>query len=743
MRRNTNVTDSKAFTPPDLQFLLDLLFETYPIYQDRESRRAVESILNALANSQHATTTLAAIIDFLKQESLRKNIAPADAFVLVDWSSVLLQQFAKLPEQWSKWGSDLAVADAKLLETCMAAGDSPKASRIQRSALVVTRRALRSLFTSEEVGKDAFSKLLATFTAKSASPTAGNAVILGVIAGVSSRLAAVKPMLGQHKQDYYTFYVREIIGSRTQLPRYICNGLHDFFDTFPTVEELQKDIIPPIEKALLRAPEVVLNDIISPMILALPKSMDMSSILHGNLLKPLLSNVKSTNATIRAGALRVFQALASRSLDETLLGKIADEVLNPLKQGKVTSAEQKVLHAQMLASLPNSVSLAQRIPSALAPVALKEPNEQAVVAEVSAIIRYLTFGLHNAVSLEKSIIDVFSKGMADKRIPVRRLWAIRAAEVWWHLSPGQYSQPDIQAFCQSTLPTLVGMWQEVIANPVPATQTGMVTVAHFVTAILLTKANSVDDEKLAAIYKKADAASQVLALQPKPSLLLNPRVYTKLSSVEDIEIALHAYTAVVPWLSKETTPQAAREAWSQALIYFIVAQSSPPKAKTAAKEALTQAYLQAPASISEIVIQGLWAWYKSAEEGDKDSAAVAAKSGTSELSSVLHSFCLSPDQIKKSGATIPEEQLQQQCVHLLIIARPEIIPRASWIDICLRVGADPGQLARDYLDECITLANDSVMVRCSTEDVSSADYYTECRKLQVPCYQQSCVQRFC
>ena len=38
------------------------------------------------------------------------------------------------------------------------------------------------------------------------------------------------------------------------------NALHDFFDTFPTLDELRKEIIPPIEKALLRAPEVVLNN---------------------------------------------------------------------------------------------------------------------------------------------------------------------------------------------------------------------------------------------------------------------------------------------------------------------------------------------------------------------------------------------------------------------------------------------------------------------------------------------------
>lgn len=620
---------------------------------------------------------------------------------------MLLLQFARVPEQWAKWGMDAMTAEAKLLETCMGAGDSKKAARVQHSGLVVTRRALRALLGSKETGTEVLNKLIDTFTAKGASSTAGNAVILGVIAGVSSRLADVKPALLKRKQDYYAFYVREIIGSRTALPNYVSDGLHDFFEAVPTVEELQKEVVPPIEKALLRAPEVVLG-LIAPMILALPESIDLSTILLGNLLKPLLSNVKSTNPTIRAGALRTFKALAARSHDDAQIGKVADEILNPLKQGKVPSAEGKILHAQMLTSLSGSFSLAQKIPATLALVALKEPNEQAAVAEVTALTQHLTFGLANGVPLEKTVSDAFIKGMADKRIPLRRLWAIRAAELWWHLSPEQSSQPDIQAFCHTTLPKLVEMWQDVVANPIPATTSGMVTVGHYVTALLLTKVRSTEDDKLSAIYKKTNVLSQSLTVEPKPSFLLNPRVYTKLTSEEDIHIAVRALVSVATSLSESSTQDAARDAWAQAMIYFIVSQTSPPKGKSAAREALTQAYLKAPAEISKIMIQGLWTWYKAVEQGDKESAAIAAKSGTSELSQVLLSFCLPAEQLKT--AEVPAETLRKQAVELLVLARSDIVPRASWIDLCLRMGTDPGQVARESLDECIALAKNATEV---------------------------------
>ncbi|KAJ4375282.1 translational activator of GCN4 [Neocucurbitaria cava] len=700
------VADDSLVTA-DLQALLELLFETYPLYDDRESRRAVEEVLKSLVNGPHGDTVLPAIVKFLKQECLKKGIAHVNAFVLVDWCSVLLLQFARSPERWSRYGLDVALANARVLETCVGAGTDRRAGRISESALVSTRRALRAIFRSEEFGQDALSKLVTTLTAKGSASTAGNAVFLGVIAGVSSRLPTIKTHLEKHKQDFYTFYVREIVGSRSQLPDHVSSALHDFFDSFPTLEELRKEVILPIEKALLRAPEVVLNDIVSPMLLALPESMDLSEILLGNLLKPLLSNVKSSNPAIRAGALRTFKALASRSTSDDAIGKVADEILNPLKQGKVSGADQKVLHAQMLSVLPESSSLSKKIPVGIAPVALKEPSEPAVVAEVSAMANHLTFGLANKVPLDKTVSDAFIKGMADKRVPVRRLWAIRAADIWWNLSDAQHAQQDVLAFCQATLPKLVEIWQEVNANPIPATQSGLVTVGHYVAALLVDRVRNLKDEKLVSIFKKSDVLSQSLATQPKLSFILNPKVYSKLSTEEDVVIALRALSAVAPFLDEESS-RGSEDAWAQAFIFFIVAQSVSAKAKTAAKQALTQTYLHTSIErISSVMIKGLWSWYRSNEQEDKDSAAIASKTGSSELGAVIGCLCLSADSLKKLDKSVDDESPRRQVVSLIVLARSEIMPRVSWIDLCLRMGVDPGQLVRDKLGDFVRTVNEA------------------------------------
>jgi len=55
--------------------------------------------------------------------------------------------------------------------------------------------------------------------------------------------------------------------------------------------------------------------------------------------------------------------------------------------------------------------------------------------------------------------------------------------------------------------------------------------------------------------------------------------------------------------------------------------------------------------------------------------------------------------------------LNQQALSLIVLARPEIIPRVSWIDLTLRMGIDPGQLVRDNLNDLMDMINNVTEVR--------------------------------
>ncbi|EQB44089.1 hypothetical protein CGLO_17196 [Colletotrichum gloeosporioides Cg-14] len=292
--------------PPLVRRLVQLLFWTHAFYADRPSRLAVQRCLSALLSKGLDFDVLSAFVTALRAESQKPGIAASNAFVLVEWCSLLMQHLAKT-SNWDKLASQILQSYVDVLDKCL----QPAAKGgMAHSAIVVTRRGFRKLFSAHENPDKALKDAVQLLTTKSAQPSIKNAPLLGVIAGVSSRIPAVKSVLETQKSQYFTFYTREIIGSRTSVPQHIASGLNDFFLDFVTLEDLAKEVIPSLEKGLLRAPEIVLSDVIIPLIRALHKDFDLSQILLGNLLKPILSNVKSSNVNTRNGAVKAFKALA-------------------------------------------------------------------------------------------------------------------------------------------------------------------------------------------------------------------------------------------------------------------------------------------------------------------------------------------------------------------------------------------------------------------------------------------------
>jgi hypothetical protein len=290
--------DQKLFSP-----LLELFFNTYPYYEDRHSRRAVERCIRIIFSSDAAPEGLAGFVKSVHLETSKPGLAPSNAFVLVEWCSTLLEVLSS-SSNWEKWGLETVVCHAQALELCLA-GSRPT---VKHSALVVTWRGLRKVFWNSETRGKRIGDAVRKLTSKGNQSSAKNAVMLGAIAGVCARQPDARAILSTQKSEFYAFYNREIIGSRTTVSEHIAKGLKDFFLDFTTEEDLEKEIVPSLEKALLRAPEIVLNDLVTILFRSLSDSVDLSAILRAKLLKPLLSNIKSTNATIRQGAFSAFNA---------------------------------------------------------------------------------------------------------------------------------------------------------------------------------------------------------------------------------------------------------------------------------------------------------------------------------------------------------------------------------------------------------------------------------------------------
>lgn len=675
--------------------LLQLLFRTHAFYADRASRLAVQKCLSSILATGLEPQPLLELATTLRAESQKPAIAASNAFVLVEWCSVIMQSLAGLPD-WFSIASQVLPAHAHALERCL----QPSArGSFGRSAVTVSRRGLRKLFSTGDVLETTITEVVQLLAAKGAQSTAKNAILLGVVAGVASRKPNAKSVLTGLKAQYLGFYSRELIGSRAAIPEHIASGLNDFFSNFVTLDEFARDVVPSLEKGLLRAPEVVLCSLISPLIQSLPEEHDLSQVLDGNLLKPILSNIKSSNAAIRSGAVQAFAAIVAKSHDDTALLSVSDEIVTPLKSGKVTSADHRILYCEMIQSMPQSRPIAEKTAASLAAVTAKEGNEAAVSAETACLAKSTAFLLRTDTEVPKPAVDAFVKGVSDKKYASRRIWILRAGDTLSNVGSEALS-PSFFSFAEAVLPKLVETYKEVVANPPTAVQNNITVGAYVVVALASKLLHSGGSDSIKASLAKVSISKECFAVEPKPSFLLNPRVFSKLTSEDELEWLGQALISSASNLNEET-PKNVKVAWAEALIYLACAAGVKPRTRHQVLEGLSSVYACRPRLVGEALIGALWHWIELVEAGEKDSVAALAKTESTNLHLVMKAMCLSTSEWEDEKQTIGQDQLDSQLCALLVLARPDLVPRSSWIELCLRTDTDPGQLALRHEDALI------------------------------------------
>lgn len=687
--RDTDLTPL-AFDAQQIPDLLELLFGTHAFYSDRESRASVQKCLVGVILYSLDPKTLGPLVKALRQEAQKPSIARSSSFVLVEWCSILMQNLAGTP-LWDDFGSDIILADVDALEKCLYSTSRPSLSR---SAIVVTRRGFRKLFAPAETRQKNLTRAVEVLTTKAGSSTAKNAPLLGVIAGVSSRQPALKPLLNGLKTKYYEFYIREIVGSRTPIPPHVASGLDDFFSVFATLQDMETDIFPTIEKGLLRAPEVVLEGVLAPIVHALPDDFDLSKILENKLLKPLLSSVKSSNAAVRNGALVAFRAIAQQCHEKESIDKITIEIASPLGSGKLASADQRVLHAEMLDAVSLSQQGVDKVATTLATVVAKEGNEAALAAETSTLARAITLTLRGSGTVSKPVLDTVVKGLTDKKPAFRKIWLLRVGGIIQSFGSAPPSA-GVSAFAEAVIPKLVDNFNEVIANAATAAQSGIIVGAYILTALAPALQTQFADSPVSSALAKASISKQSLTLTQKQHFLFSQRVYNKLTVEEDVRWLCLALSSVAQKLDAKTD-QDVVHAWAEAIIYVITASGIHAKVQQDMSKALSDLYVQRPALISGFILEGLWNVVAQDDTKEKDS-----KTDGGKLINVLRSICLGPTELARQEDSPVVGELESQACSMLVIARPELIQRSSWIDMCLRMGLDPGNLARKNVDRLL------------------------------------------
>lgn len=653
------------------------ILATYPLYKDRASRKAVQQTLRAYFRCNPiADKCLKALTSYLSVEAQKPVIAPSNAFVLLEWcclaQAVLVQN--------TTWLQNFLPPVCSAAASCLdKVEDEDVKGSMRQSALVLARRGLRAVLTSSEVGPEALSSIVTALT-QAAGASAGHSQYLGVVAGVCSRLSSRKSQLQEHAGKILDFYVKHVLNSKTILAHQQSYGLRDFFEVYVGAEELASVVVPAIEKGILRSGEVVLQGPVEALAASIRSDIDISPLVQAKLIKPLVSSMGSTNVNVREGAGRSLAALLRRGGNSDALTKTATDLVASIKSAKAANHEIRGLICEALSVISPVVEASVVIVDGVVPAATKEANELCFRKELNALARHLPTVIQGG-KLTKTTSDALLKNATDKRPVYRKCWHLCFASSLLALQQIPADGPS-RDFVSSTMQILQQVYDEVTANALPATQSGLAAAAYALPALLSAKDVAKPDNKTTLI-------AQTFTEHSSSSMLLNPKVYTRLTHPDDQLWACRALKGVATGLT--SAPDAASVAWARAFLYLLLSSDVDQAVRREAGTILSALSIELPGPVGKSILRGTSDLLVETYKQDPDNAPQPL--ADIRLHHALKHIMPARGPSGEQSTRPTNEVLEQQAIDSVTLFRPELIAHTEWIATCLSQGIDPGELA--------------------------------------------------
>ncbi|KAI0343486.1 ARM repeat-containing protein [Trametopsis cervina] len=683
--------------------IFKLLTLTYSRYVDVSSREAVEAVGIELVRRDELRGTSEGdpdeiklgvteqIVGWLAHETSlfakRPSAYPsADMLVLLSWLCGIYSTCVKYNAEFAlspPWIS-LVASMATLLDLLL--DDSLKTKpNVRKSALVRTRRALRS---HPQHLPTVVKTLVAT--GKSHPSPLTLVPLMGTTIDVQLRLKNVKDpelkiLSSDTKTELLSFYANTVLMSRVPVKPHITGGLHDFIHTAITEEDLRTVILPTMEKALLRSPEISLN-VISSFFVAYSHSLD--SQVFRRLLTPALSSARSTNPTTRAASAELFKSIVSKISDPGDAKFALDEILNLPKSGKTSGADHRISLYTMLGHLSTSLEVSPAVAQSVPALLAKETHEVALSALASSLTPHLVFTLAENLPLPSDASSLIAKGMNDAKPSIRRAFCSLVGNTLWQ--SGSVSSSTAQDLVKAILPSIDNNLKTVAGSPTSAPAGPL--EGYIALAVLLGPVRR--SGKFEDAISRNTHLHGLLATGAKPSFLLWDKVYQKLVDPEDERWLLRAVEEVFLFSQADLkTSEAARAMLGNAFLHLAV-ESPSTETRRLTLASLSKLAPLAPELVAETVAASLRSYLAKASASSKTS--VSSEDGpekTIKKDARLCAFLLTCADLK---AGTEKSALEKMLVDSVVFSHHPLLAtgaRIPWIELCQAAHVDPHSIA--------------------------------------------------
>lgn len=383
-------------SPEIASFLVDIIFKTFSVYDDRGSRKAVDDVIEkGLGEVTFMKTFAAALVQAMEKQS--KFQSHVGCYRLLKWSCLLLSksQFATVSKNAL---CRVAAAQASLLHIVM-----------QRSFR--ERRACKQTFfhlfsQSPDIYKTYTDELKDARIPYKHSPEL-ICLLLEFLSKSPSLFEKCRPI-------FLDIYVKAVLNAKEKPMKGLSESFLPLF-THMSREDFQSIVLPASIKMLKRNPEIILESI---GILLKSVNLDLSKYAT-EILSVVLSQVRHADEGRKTGALTIIGCLSEKSSNPDALEAMfyAIKAVIGGSEGRLAFPYQRIGMVNALQELSNATegkylnSLSLTICKFLLSCYKDEGNEEVKLAILSAVA---SWAKRSADIIQSDLLSFFASGLKEK-----------------------------------------------------------------------------------------------------------------------------------------------------------------------------------------------------------------------------------------------------------------------------------------------------------------------------------------
>lgn len=392
----TSLIRNTEMSPEIASFLVDIIFKTFSVYDDRGSRKAVDDVIKkGLSEVTFMKTFAAALVQAMEKQS--KFQSHVGCYRLLKWSCLLLSksQFATVSKNAL---CRVAAAQASLLHIVM-----------QRSFR--ERRACKQTFfhlfsQSPDIYKTYTEELKDARIPYKHSPEL-IWLLLEFLSKSPSLFEKCRPI-------FLDIYVKAVLNAKEKPMKGLSESFLPLF-THMSREDFQSIVLPASIKMLKRNPEILLESI---GILLKSVNLDLSKYAT-EILSVVLSQVQHADESRKTGALTIVGCLSEKSSNPDALEAMfyAIKAVIGGSEGRLAFPYQRIGMVNALQELSNATegkylnSLSLTICKFLLSCYKDEGNEEVKLAILSAVA---SWAKRSADIIQSDLLSFFASGLKEK-----------------------------------------------------------------------------------------------------------------------------------------------------------------------------------------------------------------------------------------------------------------------------------------------------------------------------------------